>query len=143
MSKRRPYLSYVRNQRGSQIIEYILVFPLIWFLFVFGCDQFSIMYQKQKALAAAYQAGRFASVQPNFGLAQYIAKKQAKKELKKALYYYEQGIELRVGGSWSKGNHLETEVTLTFPLLASGTTYTVAESYYMMIENAEDAEDER
>ncbi|MCR8980957.1 TadE/TadG family type IV pilus assembly protein [Brevibacillus laterosporus] len=138
MFNRYRWFRYVRNQRGSQIIEYVLVFPLLWFLFIYGCDQFSIMYQKQKALAASYEAGRFACVQPNYGLATYMAKKYAEKELEQALYFEHKQIELIVRGGWSQGNHVEAKVRITFPLLGSGKSYTVEESYLMMIENARD-----
>lgn len=128
-----------KDERGSQLIEFILVFPLVWLLIVFAFDQFSIMYNKQKALAAAYEAGRIAAVQPNYGLAAYYAEERGKAELRQAIGSTDSKIRLLLReGSWSKGNHVQTEATLTFKLLATGTRYQVTESYFMMIENAEE-----
>lgn len=73
----------IHDERGSQLLEFILVFPLVWLLIVFSFDQFSILYNKQKALAAAYEAGRIAAVQPNYGLAAYYAKERGKQSSKR------------------------------------------------------------
>jgi len=128
-----------REERGSQLIEFILVFPLVWLLIIFAFDQFSIMYNKQKALAAAYEAGRIAAVQPNYGLAAYYAEERGKAELREAIGSTDSKIRLMLReGSWSKGKHVETEATLSFTLLATGTRYQVKEHYFMMIENAEE-----
>ncbi|RAP27198.1 hypothetical protein C2W64_01030 [Brevibacillus laterosporus] len=75
-------------------------------------------------------------MQPNYGLATYMAKRYAEKELEQALYFEHKQIELIVRGGWLQGNHVEARVSLTFPLLGSGKSYTVEESYSMMIENA-------
>lgn len=136
---RKRWSRFVWDERGSQLLEFVLVFPLVWILFVFTFDQFTILYNRQKALEAAYEAGRIAAVQPNFGLAQYHARERGEAEL-------EQGIgttwgEVRLslqGGTWKKGNHVEARATIAFRLLASGTPQEVTESYHVMIENAEE-----
>lgn len=142
MSMGRSWKSFIRTligaERGSQLLEFILIFPLVWLLIVFAFDQFSIMYNKQKALAAAYEAGRIAAVQPNFGLAAYYAKERGEAELKQGIGITDKEIRLRIKeGGWKRGNHIQAEAKATFPLLATGRRYEVSESYYMMIENAE------
>ncbi|WP_139492558.1 TadE/TadG family type IV pilus assembly protein [Brevibacillus dissolubilis] len=127
-----------REERGSQTIEFVLVFPILWFLFAFSVDQFTILYNKQKALAAAYEAGRFAATQPNFGLAKYYARLKGEKELEQAIGLQRSDIELLPDGRWRKGNHVESRVTVTFPSLATGEVHSLRESYFMMIENAGD-----
>lgn len=137
-SIRRVLQTIARNERGSQIIEFILVFPLVWILIMFSFDQFSILYNKQKAMAAAYEAGRIASVQPNYGLATYHASERGEAELNQGIGVTHGGVRLQIqGGGWKKGNHVKAEATLSFRLLATGTQYEITESYYMMIENAE------
>jgi len=128
----------LKEERGTQIVEFILVFPLLWFLFVFSIDQFTIVYNKQKALGAAYEAGRFSCIQPTYKLAKYYANLHGFKELKQALAVEESKVELLVKKKWRKGDHVESRVTISFPLLASGELFTVSESYTMMIENAEE-----
>lgn len=128
-----------KEEEGSQLIEFILVFPLVWLLIVFSFDQFSILYNKQKALAAAYEAGRIAAVQPNYGLASYYAQERGKAELKQAIGLTEGSVQLYLReGSWRKGNHVQTEAALSFTLLGTGSSYQITESYFMMIENAEE-----
>lgn len=135
----RRMMALWKEERGSQIIEFILVFPLVWLLIVFSFDQFSILYNKQKALAAAYEAGRIAAVQPNYGLASYHAQERGKKELRQAIGLTEGSIQLYIReGSWRKGNHVQTEASVSFTLLATGSRYQITESYFMMIENAEE-----
>lgn len=130
----------LRDERGSQLLEYILTFPLLWVLIVFSFDQFTILYNKQRALTTAYEAGRIAAVQPNYGLAKYHGRLRGEQELEEAigLSHHEINIFPR-GGKWRKGHHLESEVTIRFHLLASGKLYELNESYFMMIENAEEA----
>lgn len=129
----------ISDERGSQIIEFILVFPLVWMLIVFSFDQFSMMYNKQKALAAAYEAGRIAAVQPNFGLAKYHARERGAAELAQGIGILDQDIQLELDGNgWRKGSHVKAEATVSFRLLATGELYEISESYYMMVENAED-----
>ena len=127
-----------QDERGSQIIEFILVFPLIWLLVMFSFDQFSIMYNKQKALAAAYEAGRTAAVQPNYGLAAYYAEQLGRAELRQGIGVTDSEIRLNPLGSWKKGNHVEAEATISFTLLSTGKRHTITESYFVMIENAEE-----
>lgn len=135
---RRITRAILHEERGSQLLEFILVFPLVWLLIVFAFDQFSIMYNKQKALAAAYEAGRIAAVQPNYGLAAYHAQERGEAELSQGIGITDGVIRLRIqGGGWKKGNHVQAEAKITFTLLATGTPYEVTESYHMMIENAE------
>lgn len=129
----------IHDERGSQLLEFILVFPLVWLLIVFSFDQFSILYNKQKALAAAYEAGRIAAVQPNYGLAAYYAKERGEAELKEGVGVAAHDIQLKIrGGGWKKGNHISAIASMTFYLLATGKKYELTESYSMMIENAED-----
>ncbi|WP_289141463.1 TadE/TadG family type IV pilus assembly protein [uncultured Brevibacillus sp.] len=126
------------DERGSQILEFILVFPLVWLLIMFSFDQFSILYNKQKAMAAAYEAGRIASVQPNYGLASYHAAVRGEAELSQGIGVTDGTVRLQLEGrGWKKGNHLRAEATVSFLLLATGKPYEITESYYMMIENAE------
>jgi len=121
------------------MLEFILVFPLVWLLIVFAFDQFSILYNKQKALAAAYEAGRIAAVQPNYGLAAYYARERGEAELREGVGVADHGVRLELtDGGWKKGSHLRAEASLSFTLLASGQKYELTESYYMMIENAEE-----
>jgi len=128
----------IQDERGSQIIEFILVFPLIWLLVMFSFDQFCIMYNRQKALAAAYEAGRIAAVQPNFGLAEFYANLRGKEELRQAIGVAKSRIRLDLQGSWKKGNHVQSEVNISFPLLTTGKQYEITERYFVMIENAEE-----
>lgn len=129
----------IHDERGSQLLEFILVFPLVWLLIVFSFDQFSILYNKQKALAAAYEAGRIAAVQPNYGLAAYYARERGEAELKEGVGVADHDIQLKIrGGGWKKGNHISAIASMTFNLLATGKKYELTESYSMMIENAED-----
>ncbi|MDF2682769.1 MAG: pilus assembly protein TadE [Brevibacillus sp.] len=135
----RIITAFIRDEKGSQMLEFILVFPLVWLLLVFSFDQFSILYNKQKALAAAYEAGRIAAVQPNYGLAVYHAKERGEAELREGVGVADQAIQIQIkGGGWKKGNHILSEATMSFYLLASGEKVELTESYYMMIENAED-----
>ncbi|USG65978.1 pilus assembly protein [Brevibacillus ruminantium] len=134
---RRKWLIGLRDERGTQILELILVLPLLWFLFIFSFDQFSILYNRQKVLAAAYEAGRIAAVQPNFGLAKYHAMELGHAELEQGIGRTSSDVRLYVQGGWEKGNHFEAEATMQFRLLASGTPYELKESYHLMIENAE------
>lgn len=135
---KRQLRLFWRDERGSQLLEFILVTPLIWMLFIFCFDQFTIMYNKQKLLAAAYEAGRIASVQPNTGLAQYHAASQGLKELDQAIGKKAARIDIFPQGRWRKGNHIEAKATLQFRLIASKDTVQHSASYYMMIENAEE-----
>ena len=135
---RRFAKAIVYDERGSQILEFILVFPLVWLLIMFSFDQFSILYNKQKAMAAAYEAGRIAAVQPNYGLAAYYAKERGEAELSQGIGVTDGTVRLQLEGrGWKKGNHLRAEATVSFQLLATGKPYEITESYYMMIENAE------
>ncbi|MFY0545779.1 TadE/TadG family type IV pilus assembly protein [Brevibacillus sp. H7] len=130
-----------REERGSQLIEFIFTFPLVWVLLVFAFDQFTILYNRQKALAAAFEAGRIAAVQPTYGLARYHGKERGEKELEQAIAATDGEVRIFVkGGKWKKGNHLQTEATVSFRLLASRQPMEVTETYHMMIENAEDIE---
>lgn len=130
---------FIREERGSQMLEFILVFPLVWLLILFSFDQFSILYNKQRALAAAYAAGRIAAVQPNYGLAVYHAKERGESEMREGVGVADQSIRIEMkGGGWKKGNHILSEATLSFYLLATGEKMELTESYYMMIENAKD-----
>ena len=128
----------IQDERGSQIIEFIMVFPLIWLLVMFSFDQFCIMYNRQKALAAAYEAGRIAAVQPNYGLAEFYAKQRGKEELRQAIGVSNSSIRLDPQGSWKKGNHVESEASISFTLLTTGKRYEITERYFVMIENAEE-----
>lgn len=127
-----------REERGSQLVEFVLVFPLIWILLIFALDQFTIIYNKQVALAAAFEAGRTASLQPNAGLAKYYAGLRANDEFEQAIGLGTSDVEVIVNKRWRKGEHLEARVSMTFSLLASRSPYHISESYYMMVENAED-----
>ncbi len=127
----------VKEEKGSQLVEFILVFPFIWILLMFCMDQFTMMYNKQKALAAAYEAGRIAAVQPNYGLAKYHAKQRGGKELEQAMGVTESDVLIRLEKRWGKGEHLEAIATLSFTLPATGEQMTLKESYFMMIENSE------
>jgi hypothetical protein len=134
---RRMARTILYDERGSQVLEFILIFPLVWLLIVFAFDQFSILYNKQKALAAAYEAGRIAAVQPNYGLASYHGKERGEAELSQGIGITDGSIELDIlDGGWKKGNHVRAEATISFTLLATGTKYVLTESYSMMIENA-------
>ncbi|GAA4721522.1 TadE/TadG family type IV pilus assembly protein [Brevibacillus fulvus] len=126
----------LKDQRGSQLVEFILTFPLVWMLIVFTFDQFTILYNKQKALSAAYEAGRIASVQPNYGLAQYYASSRGEEELSQAIGITDSDIRIKPVGSWQKGNHFKAVASIRFRLLATGQPYELMESYQMMIENA-------
>lgn len=131
--------AFFLDERGSQMLEFVLVTPLVWLLIVFAFDQFSILYNKQKTLAAAYEAGRIAAVQPNYGLARYHATERGEEELKAGLGVADHDVRIELAdGRWKKGNHLRAEATLSFYLLASGQKYELTESYFMMIENAEE-----
>jgi hypothetical protein len=129
----------LREERGSQLLEFIFTFPLVWMLIVFSFDQFTILYNKQKALSAAYEAGRIASVQPTFHLARYHAKARGEEELEGGIGVIGADVYISMReGRWRKGNHIQSEATISFRLLASGAPYELTESYSMMIENAED-----
>jgi hypothetical protein len=128
-----------RDERGSQLLEYIFTFPLVWVLIVFSFDQFTVLYNKQKALSAAYEAGRIAAVQPTFHLARYHAKVRGEEELEGGIGVIGADVHISMkDGRWRKGNHIQSEATISFRLLASGLPYELTESYTMMIENAED-----
>ncbi|GEB35336.1 MULTISPECIES: TadE/TadG family type IV pilus assembly protein [Brevibacillus] len=130
---------WLRDEQGSQLIEFVLIFPLVWLLIVFSFDQFTILYNRQKALAAAYEAGRIAAVQPNFGLAKYHARERGTAELDQGMEVADKEVVLELDeGGWKKGNHFKSEAKITFRLLATGALYELSESYHMMIENAED-----
>lgn len=130
----------LREEKGSQLLEFIFLFPLFWVLLVFGFDQFTLFYNRQKALAAAYEAGRIACVQPNFGLALYHAERLGMEELKQAIGYETGEVEVITGGKWRKGSHIESRVSLRFRLLSSREPYELTESYMMMIENGEEGD---
>ncbi|MBW5471659.1 pilus assembly protein [Brevibacillus formosus] len=135
----RTIRARVKDERGSQMIEFILVFPLVWILIVFSFDQFSMMYNKQKALAAAYEAGRIAAVQPNFGLAKFHAKQRGTSELAQGIGVLHKDVQLELDGNgWRKGSHVKAEATVSFRLLATGELFEITESYHMMVENAEE-----
>lgn len=135
--KREQITRLICSQRGSQLIEFVLVMPLLWFLVLFAVDQFSLLYNRQKALAAAYEAGRIACLQPNFGLASYYAQQRGLSELADTIGAEEMEIQLIPEGRWRKGNHVKAVAVLTFRFPASGEEQRIVESYYMMIENAE------
>lgn len=126
------------DQRGSQLVEYVLVFPLIWMLLVFAVDTFTILYNKQVVLAAAFEAGRIASVQPKIGLARYHAEERASDGLKQAIGLTSSSVKIVIPKRWHKGEHLEARVSVTFSLLGSRSPYELTESYFMMVENAGD-----
>ncbi|NGQ96436.1 pilus assembly protein [Brevibacillus sp. SYP-B805] len=127
-----------REETGSQVLEFILTFPLVWVLLVFAFDQFTIMYNKQRVLSAAFEAGRIASVQPNFGLASYHGEEHGMAELEQGMAVERGEIEILPQGRWKKGNHFEVKATLSFRLPATGERYELSESYFMMVENAGD-----
>lgn len=130
-----------REERGSQLLEFILTLPLVWVLIVFAFDQFTILFNRQKALSAAYEAGRIAAVQPTFGLARYHGKARGEKQLEQAISVTDGEVRIYLkGGKWKKGNHVQTEATVSFRLLASRELLEVTEGYTMMIENAEETE---
>lgn len=133
----------LKQEKGSQLLEFVLLSPLLWLLFLFAFDQFTIMFNKQKALEAAYEAGRIASVQPNAGLARYHGKERGQDTVRDAIGVESSDITLEADGGWHKGNHLKAKVHIRFHLLASGELYELEESYAMMIENAEDNRNER
>jgi len=91
---------WLRDEQGSQLIEFVLIFPLVWLLIVFSFDQFTILYNRQKALAAAYEAGRIAAVQPNFGLAKYHARERGMAELDQGMEVDERDIVLELDGGF-------------------------------------------
>jgi hypothetical protein len=131
-----------REERGSQLLEFIFTFPLVWMLIVFSFDQFTILYNKQKALSAAYEAGRIAAVQPTFSLARYHAEKRGEEELEGGIGVIGAHVHIFLKeGRWRKGNHIESVATISFRLLASGEPLELTESYFMMIENAEDGKE--
>lgn len=135
--KRERITRLICSQRGSQLIEFVLVAPLLWLLVLFAVDQFTLLYNRQKALAAAYEAGRIACLQPNIGLANYHAQQRGLAELADAISAEEMEIKLIPEGRWRKGNHVKAVAVLSFRLPASGEEQRIVESYYMMIENAE------
>lgn len=135
---KKQFQLFRRDERGSQLLEFVLVTPLIWMLFIFCFDQFTIMYNKQKLLAAAYEAGRIACIQPNTGLAQYHGEKQGMKELEEAIGLKDARVDILPQGRWRKGNHIEAKATAKFKLIATRDTVQQTASYYMMIENAEE-----
>ncbi|UFJ40583.1 pilus assembly protein [Brevibacillus humidisoli] len=126
----------LRSERGSQLLEFIFVMPLLWFLFLFAVDQFSLLYNRQKVLAAAYEAGRIACLQPNFGLARYHAEQRGLAELDDTIGAEQAEIRIVPEGRWRKGNHIKAVAILTFKQPASGGEQRIVESYHMMIENA-------
>ncbi|MGE5702085.1 MAG: TadE/TadG family type IV pilus assembly protein [Clostridia bacterium] len=128
----------LKEEKGSQLIEFVLVFPLIWVLLVFTMDFFTIMYNKQIAMAAAFEAGRIASVQPNFGLARYYAESRAEDELDQAIGLDSKFVQLVPGRYWRKGEHIEARISIRVNLLASQKPYEINESYFVMVENAGD-----
>lgn len=128
----------IRGENGSQLLEFVLVAPLVWLVFLFAVDQFTIMYNKQQALSAAYEAGRIACVQPNAGLARYHGAERGREQLEQAIGMETGEITISPRGQWQKGNHLTSKAKIRFRLLASGQPYVVEESYSMMIENAGD-----
>lgn len=128
----------LKEEKGSQMVEFILTMPLVWLLIIFSFDQFTILYNKQKALSAAYEAGRIASVQPNYGLAKFHAQQQGSEELEKGIGITDQEVRINLTGRWQKGNHFESRASVSFRLIASREPYQISESYKMMIENAED-----
>ncbi len=128
----------LKCENGSQLLEFVLVSPLVWLLFLFAADQFTIMYNKQKALSAAYEAGRIACVQPNAGLARYHGGERGMEELAEAIGMDNREVKIQPQGRWEKGNHVKATAIVRFWLIASGEPYTVEEEYSMMIENAED-----
>lgn len=128
-----------REEKGSQLLEFILTFPLVWILLVFAFDQFTILYNKQKVLAAAYEAGRIAAVMPNYGLAKYHGYSQGSKELEQGINVSDHDVTIILDGRrWKKGGHFESRATVSFRLIATGKRYELTESYHMMIENAEE-----
>jgi len=129
-----------REERGTQLLEFILTFPLVWALLVFSFDQFTILYNRQQALAAAYEAGRIAAVQPTYSLARFHGKLQGEKTLEQAMSATGGEVRVILEGKWKKGNHVQTEASVSFRLLASGAPVEVTETYHMMIENAEETE---
>lgn len=130
---------FFHEEKGSQLLEFILTFPLVWILLVFAFDQFTILYNKQKVLAAAYEAGRIAAVMPNYGLAKYHGYEQGATELKQGLNVSDYDVRIMLNGKrWKKGGHFESRATISFRLIASGERYDLTESYHMMIENAEE-----
>ncbi|MGD8192489.1 TadE/TadG family type IV pilus assembly protein [Brevibacillus ginsengisoli] len=131
-------LNQLKQEQGSQVLEFILVAPLVWLLFLFAVDQFTIMYNKQQALSAAYEAGRIACVQPNAGLARYHGSQKGREQLQQAIGMESGEVTISPRGQWQKGSHLISNAQIQFRLLASGQPYVVKESYSMMIENAED-----
>lgn len=132
------WLTYLRGENGSQLLEFVLIAPLVWLLFLFSVDQFTIMYNKQQALSAAFEAGRIACVQPNAGLARYHGSEKGKERLQEAIGMDQGEVTIQPRGKWQKGNHLTATAQIYFRLLASGEPYVVEESYSVMIENAED-----
>lgn len=137
------WLRVLKQEKGSQLLEFVLISPLLWILFLFAFDQFTIMFNRQKALEAAYEAGRIAAVMPNAGLAKYHGKKRGEESLQEAIAVESSEITFETSGGWSKGNHMKAKAFIRFHLLASGEPFEVEESYAMMIENAEDKRDDR
>jgi hypothetical protein len=130
---------FFREEKGSQLLEFILTFPLVWILLVFAFDQFTILYNKQRVLAAAYEAGRIAAVQPNYGLAKHHGYAQGAEELEQGINVSHYDVRIIPNGRrWKKGGHFESRATISFRLIASGKWYELTESYHMMIENAEE-----
>lgn len=127
----------LREERGSQILEFILTMPLLLALVTFVFDQFTILYNKQRALSAAYKAGRIAAVQPNYGLAEYLGENRGMEELAEAIGMEKASVSISSPNVWAKGKHFEARAKISFRLLWSNEPYELRESYYMMVENGE------
>jgi len=128
---------HLREERGSQLLEFILTMPLLLILITFVFDQFTILYNKQRALSAAYKAGRIAAVQPNQGLAEYHGEERGMEELKQCIALQKATISISNPTTWAKGKHFEARAKISFRLLWSDEPYELRESYHMMIENGE------
>ncbi len=127
----------MREERRSQLLEFILTMPLLLALISFVFDQFTILYNKQRALSAAYSAGRIAAVQPNSGLAEYHGEQRGLRELEDCIGLEEANISIFSPKQWARGKHFETRASISFRLLWSNEPHELRESYYMMIENGD------
>lgn len=125
------------NERGSQLLEFILMMPLLLALITFVFDQFTILYNKQRALSAAYKAGRIAAVQPDYGLAEFHGEAKGLEELEQGIALEKATVSISDPGVWARGKHFEARARITFRLLWSDEPYELRESYFMMIENGE------
>lgn len=128
----------LREQRGSQLLEFILTMPLVLALVIFSFDQFTILYNKQRALSAAYKAGRIAAVQPSSALADHYAEEVGEEELEQCISIEKGRVSISGPYEWAKGAHFEAKAKVTFRLLWSGELREIRESYTMMIENGSD-----